>query len=101
MTDTPSSASNSPVQRVTVRRGRRQWRNVPTRMLAVAIRKGKLRRDDEFSLDGTRWSRLDANPQLARLFPEPAAAHVFHPATPPKVEAQLGELARLMRDINQ
>ncbi|MGP0628086.1 hypothetical protein ACTRW9_00090 [Nitrospina sp. 32_T5] len=101
MTDTESSASNHPVKRVTVRRGRRQWRNVPTRALAVAIRQGKLRRDDEFSLDGTRWSRLDANPKLAALFPEPAGANVFHPATPPKVEAQLDELARLMRDINQ
>ncbi|MCF8721176.1 hypothetical protein [Nitrospina gracilis] len=101
MSDTHSSAPNSPVQRVTVRRGRRQWRNVPTRMLALAIRQGKLRRDDEFSLDGMHWSRLDANPRLAQLFPEPAGANVFHPSTPPKVEAQLDELARLMRDINQ
>lgn len=109
MTDiTQRSTSSGLVKQVFIRRGRKQWSHVSTRTLIPAIRQGRLLPDDEFSTDGVRWGRLGDHPQLSRFFPGPeptpaAGAQAGVPAdpVPARVEEQLHDLARLMRDINQ
>ncbi|GAF99207.1 unnamed protein product [marine sediment metagenome] len=38
--------------------------------LIPAIKRGKLLRTDEYSIDGISWSQLDHHPQLKKIFDE-------------------------------
>ncbi len=86
--------SIQPLQTVWVRRGGASTRQIPAKMLIPNIKLGKLYGSDEISGDGLRWVRLDRHSQLAHYFVEEVAAPIE------KSKAQLGELANMLKEIN-
>lgn len=53
-----------------IRRGKKVTEGVEANTVFSDIKSGRLRRSDEFSMDGENWRRLDAHVQLAKVFAE-------------------------------
>jgi len=97
----PKTEHSNPLhgpEEVLVRRGKKVLR-IPAQRLVPYIRKKQLVASDEISIDGTRWVRLDHNPQLRSLF---SSTEKQDPSTsfPAQLDDQLAGLAEMLKDIN-
>jgi len=90
-----SSGSSRLVQNVFIRREGRLLGEWPTRLLISGIQNGKLKPSDEFSGDGRHWTALGRHHQLARYFQDQS------PKSASGLERELGDLADLLKEINQ
>lgn len=91
---------------ILVRRGDKVVKDFPTKLLIPNIKNKKLLGSDEISADGGKWVRLDRHRQLEQFFQpqnpqtNSETASDSPSASPPGFDAQMAELAEMLREIN-
>ncbi len=67
MEEAPVKTAQQP-PKLMIRRGKSVTEGVAVQTVFADIKAGKLKPSHEFSMDGENWRRLDAHPQLAKVF---------------------------------
>ncbi len=93
--------AESQKETVRLRRGDRVVEKVSVPSLIGGIKKGKLRRTDEISMDGNRWVELGEHRKLGRLF----ASVENTPSSPPSrpsenLKKRLAGISEMLDEIN-
>lgn len=66
--ETPPRKAPQQRPKLMIRRGKKVTEGVEVQTVFADIKAGKLKPSHEFSMDGANWRRLDAHPQLAKVF---------------------------------
>ncbi len=66
--ETPPRKAPRQRPKLMIRRGKKVTEGVEVQIVFADIKAGKLKPSHEFSMDGANWRRLDAHPQLAKVF---------------------------------